>query len=118
MFGAFNDVVKQHGSRHRPDTAWHRRYPCCDLPHARIQITNQSDIGTGDADVNADRARLDHLCGDESRPARRSNDDVGLARVSGQLNGAGMAQGDGRVLTIASQQESERPTNRGTSTWR
>jgi hypothetical protein len=83
LFGAFDDVAEQHGSGHRPDTARHRCYPARDLAYARIKITNQPRIGAGDTDVHADHARLDHLCSDETGPARRRNHDVGLKSVPG-----------------------------------
>src|SRR5512132_538992 len=56
LLGAFDDVAEQHCSRHRPDTARHRRHPARDLTYARIKITNQPRIGTGDTDVHAYRA--------------------------------------------------------------
>ena len=44
----------------------------------------QPGVGTGDADVDADRARFDHVSGDESWPPRCRNDDVSLSSVPGQ----------------------------------
>jgi hypothetical protein len=64
MFGAFNDVAEQHGSGHWPDTTRYRRHPARNLEYARIKITNQAGIGPGNADVDADGARSDHVGSD------------------------------------------------------
>src|SRR5215216_829081 len=115
VFGPFHDVAEQHRSGHRPDTAWHGRHPTGNLAYARIKITHQPGLSTGDADVDADGSRFDHVGGEEPWPSRGSNDDVSLSSVPEQLYGPGVAQCDGRVLALPRQQQSQRPADRGTS---
>src|SRR5512133_1831618 len=113
MFGAFDDIGQQHGAGHGPDTARHRRDPASDLRYARIKITNESGVGTRNADVDADGTRFDHVRSEESRPTCRRNYDVGLSGMPGEIDGSGVAQRHCLVFTLAGQQQSERPANSG-----
>src|SRR5215204_582945 len=108
MFGTFYNVAEQHGSGHRSDAARHRRHPAGNLANAQIKIANQSGLGTGNADVDADGARFDHVSGDQAWPPCCRNHDVSPSSVAGQLDSPGVAQGDRGVLTLPRQQQSQR----------
>src|SRR4029450_13772368 len=113
MFGAFHDIAQQHGARHGPDAAGYRRHPARDIPYAWIKITNQPSIGTGNADIDTDRAWFGHVRGQQPLPADRSHHDVSLSSVLGKIDGPGVTQRDRRVLTPARQQQSEWSANGG-----
>ena len=113
MFGTFYNVAEQHGSGHRSDAPRHRRHPAGNLANARIKIANQSGLGTGNADVDADCARFDHVSGDQAWPPCGRNHDVSPSSVAGQLDSPGVAQGDRGVLALPRQQQSQRSADRG-----
>jgi hypothetical protein len=115
MFGAFYDIAEQHGARHGPDATWYRRQPARHFPYAWIKITNQSGIGTGNANIDTNRTRSDHVRSDQTWPTGRGHHDGSLLSVPGDIDGSGVAQRDRRVLAFAGQQQSERAANRRTA---
>jgi len=57
-----------------------------------------------DTHVDDDRSRFDHVGGDETRFADRSDDDVGLADDAGKVSGARMSDGHGTIATFGQEE--------------
>ena len=106
-FGGLDDVGQQHGAGHRADSARHRGQPAGHLGDLGSDVTDQAGIGPGDAHVDYGRAGLDHVRGQQARPARRHHHDVRGPGVRGEILGAGVAQGHGGVLGAPGQQQAE-----------
>jgi hypothetical protein len=104
----FNNVRQQHRPRHRPDSTRHRRNEACDLVHLRCDIANQTRLRPSDSHIKYCGAWLHHLRGDQPGDSRSRNDHIGGSSVGAEVSGAGVAKGDGRVLTAPRQQQSER----------
>src|SRR5574340_501064 len=93
-------VRHQHGDGHRADAAGHRGDPAGHfLRRIEIHVAAQLAVGHAvDADVDHRRAGLDHVAGDHLRPAGGDDQDVGVARVFGEVDGLGGADGDGGIV--------------------
>ena len=77
QLGPLHHVGEQHRAGHRPDAPGHRRHPRGHLVDAGVDVADQTGLGAGDADVDADRAGLDHVGGDQAGAAGGGHDDVG-----------------------------------------
>src|SRR5690606_38678791 len=90
-----------------------RADPCGDLGDGRVHITHERRLPAlgvllaGDADVQHDRAGLDVLGTDQVGDARGGDDDIGAAQVRGQVDGAGVGEGDGRVDRAAGHERAD-----------
>src|SRR4051794_11708757 len=104
----FYNVGQKHGTSHRPSAAWHGSKVPCNLDDLGSDVADQSEIGSGDADIEHGSTRLDGIGGDECRDASSSDDDVGTRKVRREVAGAGMAQRDSGVLATASKKQSQR----------
>src|SRR5437773_12014964 len=97
--GGEEGVLHEHGDGHEADAARHGG-DGARLLRGRFEIHVARELArveTVDADVYDDSARLDHVAGDEMRPARGHTEDVGPATMRSELPRARMAHGHGGV---------------------
>src|SRR5699024_8463030 len=84
-----------------------------DLRDRRVDVAHQGGpaacgvLAAGDADVEHDRTGLDVLGADQVRGTCGGDDHVRAAQLGGQIGGAGVAQGDGRVVLAPGEQRAD-----------
>ena len=66
---------------------------------------------TKDIAAEVARAGLDHLGGDQTRPAGGGDHDVGARHLGGEVLGSGVAQRHGGVLAAPGEQQAQRPAH-------
>ena len=100
MFGTFDHVAEQHGPRHRPDPARHRRHPRSDLAYARSRSPiRPSSVRVMPTSTHTAPGLIISAVTSLGRPRCRDHD-VGLEGMPGQLDRPGVTQRDGRVLAL------------------
>ncbi len=96
---ASKQVLHEDGVGQRPDAAGHRRdgshHP---LRAGEVDVTDDAVVDHVDAHVHDGGTRLEHGTRDEAGHAGGHDDDVGGARVGGQIDRAGVTDGHGGVL--------------------
>src|SRR5713226_439408 len=93
--GGEERVLHEHGDGHEADAARHGRDGAGAL-RGRVEIHVARELArveTVDADVDDDGALLDHVAGDEARPAGGHAEDLGLTAVPSEVARARVAHG-------------------------
>ncbi len=79
-----------------------------DVADEPVAVLRRGIIDAVHADIDDDRARLDHVGLDEMRLAHRGDEDVGAAAMLGDVFAARMEQRHGRVGVLVLLQEDRR----------
>ena len=99
MLRSCQRVAQKHRDRHRADAARNRGHEARDVEDRRIDVADELPVLRAvHADVDDGRARLHHVGRHEPGPADGGDEDVGAARVLGEIRRARVADRHGRVL--------------------
>ena len=102
---AAHEVGQEDRVREGSDAAGHGRDRRGDPGRGlEVDVADEAPLDDVDADVDDDRAGLEHVAGDEARPAGGDHDDVRLAQVRGEVRRPRVADRHRGVLA----QEQER----------
>ena len=102
-----HEVGEQQGVGHRPDAAGDRGDRGRDAAgRLEVDVAHQPVTDDVDPHVDHDRARRQHLAGDQAGDAGGDDDDLGVARVPCEIGRPRVADRDRRVL--AEQQQGRR----------
>ena len=110
--GGPDQMRQQDGVGQRTDTTRHRGDGRRDLDRrGEVHVTDDPSVDDVDADVDDDRARLEHRSGHEAGMAGRHDDDVTACDVASEIARPRVADGDRRIL-LDEQERSGHPDHR------